>query len=248
MKSATCLLAMSLTFLLGMGSGCIEVSKMLAPPPPPPPADNTEMNTGDNTNANNASDDNDAASDDSQSADVDTNGDSDAADDANTNGSDDADTSGLDDADTSGISDTDSNGSADANTNSLDDTEADANDGGLPPLPDGALLTTTASGLQFFDFRLGGGEIPTITSTVRVAYTGYLEDGTVFDSNENATFNLSSLIAGFGEGVSTMNVGGRRRLLIPPDLGYGSGGNAGAGIGGEDTIIFDVELLAIEDL
>jgi len=241
MKNATCLLVMGLTFLLG--SGCIEISKMLTPPPP---ADETETIASDNTQANDTTaSDNDAASD-SQSADADSNGDSDVADDADTSGLDDVDATNLDETDTNGADDASTNGADDINSNGSDDAEA--TEGGVPPLPDGADLTTTGSGLQFFDFELGGGGIPEVTSTVRVAYTGYLEDGTIFDSNENATFNLSSLIEGFSEGVRTMNVGGRRRLLIPPDLGYGAGGNAGAGIGGEDTIIFDVELLAIEEL
>jgi len=160
---------------------------------------------------------------------ADTDNDADAIDDVDTNAIDD------DDVDTNAVDDMDTNSAADD-----DATE------GIPPLPDDAVVETTATGLQFYDFVLGAGELPDPTGSVRVAYTGYLPDGTIFDSSDSVVFNLGGLIAGFSEGVTGMQVGGRRRLIIPPDLGYGASGNAGAGIGGEDTIIFDVELLSIE--
>ena len=116
---------------------------------------------------------------------------------------------------------------------------------GLPPLPAGAVLTTTASGLQFYDFTVGTGASPSATSTVTVDYVGYLPTGTVFDSNNNINFSLADVVAGFSEGVQGMKVGGMRRLMIPPNLGYGSGGYPDAGIGGTDTILFDVTLDAI---
>ncbi|MCE9552356.1 MAG: FKBP-type peptidyl-prolyl cis-trans isomerase [Planctomycetes bacterium] len=116
---------------------------------------------------------------------------------------------------------------------------------GLPPLPAGAVLTTTASGLQYYDFTVGTGASPSATSTVTVDYVGYLPTGTVFDSNNNINFSLAGVVEGFSEGVQGMKVGGVRRLIIPPDLGYGPGGNPGAGIGGTDTIVFDVTLDAI---
>ena len=144
--------------------------------------------------------------------------------------------------DTNGTEDT-----TDTDTNGAEDTD-DADTSGVPPLPEDAELTTTESGLQYYDFEEGTGASPEATSTVRVDYVGYLEDGTIFDSNENITFNLSRVVAGFGEGISGMKVGGRRRLYIPPDLGYGENGNPNAGIGGEDTIIFDITLIAIEEL
>ena len=113
---------------------------------------------------------------------------------------------------------------------------------GLPPLPLGAELATLASGLQFFDFTAGTGASPLATDTVTVDYVGYLPNGEIFNRNDNINFLLLNLIAGFSEGVQGMQVGGTRRIIIPPDLGYGPGGNPDAGIGGEDVIIFDVTL------
>jgi hypothetical protein len=119
---------------------------------------------------------------------------------------------------------------------------------GIPPLPDDAEIVTLDSGLQVYDFVVGVGDAPPDESAdVNVAYTGYLPDGAIFDSNESANFNLQGVIAGFSEGILGMRVGGSRRIIIPPDLGYGPGGNPGAGIGGEDTIVFDVDLLAINE-
>jgi len=115
----------------------------------------------------------------------------------------------------------------------------------LPPLPEGAVLTTTASGLQYYDYVVGTGASPNANDTVTVDYVGYLPNGNIFDSNDNVNFPLSNLIVGFSEGVQGMQVGGMRRLIIPPDIGYGPGGNPGAGIGGTDTIVFDVTLDAI---
>ena len=129
-----------------------------------------------------------------------------------------------------------------------DDTDADGDESGIPRLPEGAELTSTDSGLQYYDFEVGAGQQPLIASTVTVDYVGYLEDGTVFDSGEAVQFNLGELIDGFAEGISTMQEGGRRRLIIPPELGYGPEGNPGAGIGGDDTIVFDVTLISVDEL
>lgn len=116
---------------------------------------------------------------------------------------------------------------------------------GLPSLPAGAFLTTTASGLQVFDFTVGDGAMPVGANTVSVGYVGYLPDGRIFDSNSMISFPLGNLIDGFTEGVEGMRVGGVRRIVIPPELGYGPGGNPRAGIGGTDFITFDVTLHAI---
>ena len=126
-----------------------------------------------------------------------------------------------------------------------DNDNTNSSDQDIPGLPDGAELTTTETGLQYYDFEVGDGESPTLENTVRLSYTGSLMDGTVFDSNEDAQFALSRVVDGFGEGVAGMNVGGHRLLVIPPDLGYGENGNANAGIGGDDTIVFDVTLFEI---
>ena len=116
---------------------------------------------------------------------------------------------------------------------------------GLPPLFDGVTLTSTDSGLEYYDWEVGTGEVPESSDSVNVSYTGYLPDGTVFDQNTSANFPLSGVIDGFAEGILGMQVGGTRRIIIPPELGYGSNGNPNAGIGGTDTIIFDVQLIAV---
>jgi len=136
---------------------------------------------------------------------------------------------------------------ADDGTATEDQDGAEAEDAGLPPLPAGAELTTTESGLQYYDFEVGSGRQPDDTATVTVDYTGYLEDGTVFDSGEGVQFDLQAVVAGFAEGISTMQEGGRRRLVVPPELGYGAEGNPAAGIGGEDTMVFDVTLHSVDE-
>ena len=118
-------------------------------------------------------------------------------------------------------------------------------EGAIPALVPNAELTPTGTGLEVFDFTTGTGPTPTDTESVRVEYVGYLPDGSIFDSNDDATFRLTGVIDGFAEGLSGMQVGGRRRIVIPPDLGYGSGGLPQAGIGGTDTIVFDVLLKEI---
>jgi len=119
------------------------------------------------------------------------------------------------------------------------------NESETPVLPDGATLTTLDSGLQVYELEAGSGATPTISDRVRVGYVGYRPDGSIFDSNVDATFALTGVIDGFAEGILEMNVGGTTRIVIPPELGYGAGGNPGAEIGGTDTIIFDVILREI---
>ncbi|HZQ36048.1 MAG TPA: FKBP-type peptidyl-prolyl cis-trans isomerase [Dehalococcoidia bacterium] len=120
---------------------------------------------------------------------------------------------------------------------------------GPPPLPAGAgPLQTTASGLQYHEIVVGGGAQPEQYQKVSVHYTGWLEDGKKFDSSldrrEPFAFTLGArqVIAGWDEGVASMRVGGKRRLLIPPELGYGVRG-AGGVIPPNARLIFDVELL-----
>ena len=107
----------------------------------------------------------------------------------------------------------------------------------------------TASGLTYYDLVVGSGPQPASSaSQVTVHYTGYLEDGTKFDSSvdrgQPATFSLKRVIAGWTEGVGSMNVGSKRKLIIPYDLAYGEGGKAPL-IPPKATLIFDVELLEI---
>lgn len=109
---------------------------------------------------------------------------------------------------------------------------------------------TTPSGLKYIEIKEGDGAIPKKGQTVVVHYTGTLEDGTKFDSsrdrNQPFSFKLGvgQVIQGWDEGLSTMKVGGRRQLIIPPELGYGARG-AGGVIPPNAKLIFDVELLKI---
>ena len=111
--------------------------------------------------------------------------------------------------------------------------------------------TTTASGLQYSDIKTGTGEVVTGRGqTVVVHYTGWLQDDTKFDSsrdrNDPFSFPVECgyVIPGWDEGVVGMQVGGIRRLVVPPELGYGAQG-AGGVIPPNATLIFEIELLEI---
>ncbi len=110
---------------------------------------------------------------------------------------------------------------------------------------------TTASGLVIETLDEGSGEAASAGQRVTVHYTGWLEDGTKFDSsldrNSPFQFNLGAgqVIRGWDEGVAGMKPGGKRKLTIPPELGYGAHG-AGGVIPPNATLIFEVELLSID--
>jgi peptidylprolyl isomerase len=142
-----------------------------------------------------------------------------------------------------------------------DDGETPAeNGGGETPAGNGGDMTqgppgvsgetvTTDSGLQYIVIEEGTGASPKLGQTVVVHYTGWLEsDGTKFDSSVDrgapSSFMLGQVIEGWNEGLSTMKVGGKHRLIIPPELGYGAAGRPG--IPPNATLIFDVELLQIQ--
>jgi FKBP-type peptidyl-prolyl cis-trans isomerase FkpA len=109
---------------------------------------------------------------------------------------------------------------------------------------------TTQSGLVIEELAVGDGDVAGAGQTVTVHYTGWLTDGRKFDSskdrNDPFVFPLGErqVIAGWDEGVQGMKVGGRRKLTIPPQLGYGTRG-AGGVIPPNATLIFEVELLEV---
>lgn len=102
------------------------------------------------------------------------------------------------------------------------------------------------SGLQYLVLEAGSGDRPTASHTVTCHYHGMLTDGTVFDSSVErgrpASFPLNQVIKGWTEGVQLMEKGSKWRFFIPPHLGYGERG-AGAKIGPNSTLVFDVELI-----
>ncbi len=108
----------------------------------------------------------------------------------------------------------------------------------------------TESGLKYIELEEGTGKAPLSGQGVMVHYTGTLEDGTKFDSSVDRnkpfsfTIGIGRVIQGWDEGVMSMKVGGKRRLIIPAELGYGARG-AGGVIPPNATLIFDVELLEI---
>lgn len=112
-------------------------------------------------------------------------------------------------------------------------------------------VTTTASGLQYEVIEAGAGNKPTATDTVKVHYHGTLIDGTVFDSSISrgipATFGVHQVIKGWTEALQLMPVGSKYRLYIPQELAYGAHPHPGGAIKPFMALIFDVELIAIEN-
>lgn len=111
-------------------------------------------------------------------------------------------------------------------------------------------MTSTPSGLNYQDLVLGDGPEARAGNSVSVHYTGWLTDDTKFDSSHDRrepfsfTLGAREVIAGWDEGVAGMKVGGKRKLVIPPELGYGAKG-AGSSIPPNATLVFEVELLDV---
>jgi FKBP-type peptidyl-prolyl cis-trans isomerase FkpA len=112
-------------------------------------------------------------------------------------------------------------------------------------------MPTTPSGLQYDDLLIGQGAAAQAGQFVTVHYTGWLTNGRKFDSSldrgDPFSFHLGQgqVIAGWDEGVQGMQIGGKRKLTIPPDLGYGRYG-AGGVIPPDATLVFEVELLGVQ--
>jgi FKBP-type peptidyl-prolyl cis-trans isomerase len=111
-------------------------------------------------------------------------------------------------------------------------------------------MITSKSGLQYFDIKVGTGKSPSGFDVVAVNYAGFLQNGKTFDESykqqdhKAAVMNIAGTVPGFKEGLVGMKIGGRRKLIIPPQLGYG---NRGMGnIPPNSTLIFVVDLLDIQ--
>jgi FKBP-type peptidyl-prolyl isomerase-like protein len=111
---------------------------------------------------------------------------------------------------------------------------------------------TTASGLRYVELQEGTGPTPQTGQRVAVHYTGTLESGTKFDSSRDPgkkplefVIGGPGMIKGFDEGVRSMKVGGKRKLIVPPRIGYGSAGNPPT-VPPNATLVFEVELLSIK--
>jgi peptidylprolyl isomerase len=115
----------------------------------------------------------------------------------------------------------------------------------------GAKAMTTESGLRYEDITVGTGQSPQSGQDVTVHYTGTLVDGTKFDSSldrgQPFTFKIGvgQVIKGWDEGVMTMKVGGKRKLVIPPQLGYGAR-RMGDKIPPNSTLVFEIELISVK--
>jgi peptidylprolyl isomerase len=141
-------------------------------------------------------------------------------------------------------------------------SSAQAQTNAAPPAPAGANIetdkdtgkpiVTTPSGLKYVDIVVGAGPAVKTGDHVSVNYVGKLLDGTKFDASADhgGTFDyvqgVTALIQGWTEGTSTMKVGGKRKLIIPPQLGYGMQG-AGDAVPPNATLIFEIEMVSDAD-
>lgn len=114
-------------------------------------------------------------------------------------------------------------------------------------------MSRTADGVYFAEVAVGTGpEVIATTDSVFVTYSGYLKDGSLFDSGTNVKFTLANVIPGFKSGLFGMKEGGRRKLVIPSALGYGSQSQRDPATGKitiprQSTLVFDVHLLRVHN-
>lgn len=111
---------------------------------------------------------------------------------------------------------------------------------------------TTPSGLKYTDLKIGNGKEAKKGDTVVAYYTGWLKDGTKFDSSRDHpgggpdTFSLNRVVPGWKEGIPGMKVGGKRKLVIPSELGYGKEGTQDGTIPPDAELTFEVELVDVK--
>jgi peptidylprolyl isomerase len=120
-----------------------------------------------------------------------------------------------------------------------------------PPTPQEAgREVVTPSGLRYRELQVGAGAEATKGKTVEIHYTGWLEDGTKFDASQDPShpftfrIGIDDVIRGWHQGITGMKVGGRRRLVVPPELGYGKPG-MGRVVPPNATLVFEVELVNV---
>jgi len=117
-----------------------------------------------------------------------------------------------------------------------------------------AAMSQTTSGVYYSDIVVGTGtEVTATTDSATVTYAGFLKDGRLFDSGSNTVFALDeNLIQGFRDGMIGMKVGGKRKLVIPSELGYGNRTrrdfSGGVSIPRQSTLVFDVEIANVVNL
>jgi peptidylprolyl isomerase len=119
--------------------------------------------------------------------------------------------------------------------------------------PQAGKTVTTPSGLQYQDLVVGTGAMPRQGQKVTVHYTGWLTNGQKFDSDSDHpggpfsfTLGAGEVIKGWDQGVASMKIGGKRKLTVPPQLGYGQRGTPGGPIPPNATLVFQVELLGAQ--
>jgi FKBP-type peptidyl-prolyl cis-trans isomerase len=152
----------------------------------------------------------------------------------------------------SGTSSTTSSSGPSGTSSSTSGSSMGASATAQTPSSSGAGEVTMPNGLKYQDLTVGTGAEATPGKKVSVHYTGWLTNGTKFDSSVDRgqpfqfTLGAHEVISGWDQGVAGMKVGGKRKLTIPPDLGYGSAGTPGGPIPPNATLVFDVELLDVK--